>query len=56
MSTPFTEVAVSGSRAIGQRRVEFVPFADAPHAYDLLHRPDRPPTVLLTYDGADGKV
>lgn len=29
-----------------------VPFADAPRAYDLLRRPDRPPTVLLTYDGA----
>lgn len=29
-----------------------VPFAEAPRAYDLLHRPDRPPTVLLTYDPA----
>jgi threonine dehydrogenase-like Zn-dependent dehydrogenase len=28
-----------------------VPFADATHAYDLLHRPDRPPTVLLAYEG-----
>jgi threonine dehydrogenase-like Zn-dependent dehydrogenase len=26
-----------------------VPFAEAPQAYDLLQRPDRPPTVLLTY-------
>ena len=26
-----------------------VPLADAPHAYDMLMRPDRPPTVLLTY-------
>ncbi|MGN6812927.1 MAG: zinc-dependent alcohol dehydrogenase [Thermomicrobiales bacterium] len=27
-----------------------VPFAEATRAYDLLHRPDRPPTVLLAYD------
>lgn len=26
-----------------------VPLAEAPRAYDLLGRPDRPPTVLLTY-------
>jgi threonine dehydrogenase-like Zn-dependent dehydrogenase len=29
-----------------------IPLADAPHAYDLLRRGDRPPTVLLTYDDA----
>jgi threonine dehydrogenase-like Zn-dependent dehydrogenase len=27
-----------------------IPFAEATRAYDLLHRPDRPPTVLLAYD------
>jgi threonine dehydrogenase-like Zn-dependent dehydrogenase len=26
-----------------------VPIAEAPRAYDMLHRPDRPPTVMLTY-------
>jgi threonine dehydrogenase-like Zn-dependent dehydrogenase len=29
-----------------------VPFAEAPRAYEHLKRPDRPPTVLLTYGGA----
>jgi threonine dehydrogenase-like Zn-dependent dehydrogenase len=27
-----------------------VPFADAPRAYDILHGPDRPPTVIFTYE------
>lgn len=29
-----------------------IPLADAPYAYDLLRRGDRPPTVLLTYGDA----
>ncbi|MBI3943054.1 MAG: zinc-binding alcohol dehydrogenase [Chloroflexi bacterium] len=31
---------------------ERVPIAEAPRAYEILSRPDRPPTVLLTYDNA----
>jgi threonine dehydrogenase-like Zn-dependent dehydrogenase len=27
-----------------------VPIAEAPRAYDLLHTPERPPTVMLTYE------
>lgn len=52
----FMRLLAEGKVEVASLAPTRVPFADAPHAYDLLHRPDRPPTVLLTYDHPEGKA
>lgn len=52
----FMRLLAEGKVEVNSLAPTRVPFADAPQAYDLLHRPDRPPTVLLTYDNADAKA
>lgn len=48
----FLRLLAEGKVEVGSLAPLRVPLAEAPHAYDLLQRPDRPPTILLTYDGA----
>ena len=47
----FMRLLAEGKVAVAPLAPVRVPLAEAPRAYDLLHSPDRPPTVLLTYGG-----
>jgi threonine dehydrogenase-like Zn-dependent dehydrogenase len=45
----FLRLLAEGKVSVADLAPVRVPMVEAPKAYDLLHQPDRPPTVILTY-------
>jgi threonine dehydrogenase-like Zn-dependent dehydrogenase len=46
----FLRLLAEGKVSVAELAPVRVPMLEAPKAYDLLHKPDRPPTVILTYE------
>lgn len=47
----FLRMLADGKVSVASLGSVRVPLAEAPRAYEMLERPDRPPTVVLTYGG-----